>query len=56
MNLDGIMLSEKKSILKGFILYDPIDITLSKRQNCRDGEQTSGCRGQGGQWFVRAKG
>lgn len=36
MDLKGIMLSEKKSISKDYVLYGSIYLTLSKCRNFRD--------------------
>lgn len=36
--VSGIMLSEKKTISKGHILYDSIDIAFLKWQNYKDGK------------------
>ena len=38
MNLKGGMFSCKKLILKGYIVYDSIYMTFSKRQEYRDRE------------------
>lgn len=45
MDLEGIMLTEKKSIAKRNLSHGSISITLSKWQNYRDGEQNSGGMG-----------
>ena len=48
MALKGIMLSEKKNQFQKYdTLYDGIYITVSKRQNFRDGDHKSGCQGLG---------
>lgn len=47
MNLYGLILSQKKPVRKGYILYDSIYITFFKRQNFRNEEPISGCQGLG---------
>lgn len=52
INLQGIMLSEKKPIPEGNTLYDSLYVTLSKRQNHSGRKQICGCQGSGleGRW------
>lgn len=45
MDLKGFVLSEKKPVLKDYILPASIYITFFKCQNHRDGEKSSGCPG-----------
>ena len=45
MNLQRIMLSGKKKVPKGYILYDPIYITFLKRKDYSNEEQISSCQG-----------
>ena len=47
MDLKCIILSEKKPISKGYILYACIYITPLKWQNHKDEEEINGCRGTG---------
>ena len=44
MDLNGIVLSEKKSVSKGHVLYDSISL---KWQNYRDGKELNGGQGLG---------
>ena len=40
--LKGITISEKSQSPKGCILYDSIDVIISKWENCRDWRQMNG--------------
>ena len=48
INLKEIIWSEKSQSEKnGYILHDPIYVTLMKQHNYRDGKQISDCQGLG---------
>lgn len=47
MNLKGILLKFKKSVSKGYILYDSIYMTFSERQKHSDEELICGCQDLG---------
>lgn len=44
MNLKGIILSEKKSVSKIYILYDSIYMEFLDRQNHNSKEEINGCQ------------
>lgn len=45
MDVKGIRLSEKKANFKGYILYESISITFSKRQNMEMENRSMAARG-----------
>ena len=47
INLPGILLSEKKPVLKGYILYDYLYNTIEMTRNIAMGNRLGGARGEG---------